>query len=712
MSRQIEVGQYISLLRERAGFKQIELARRIEWSPAVLSRVENGERPLADDELQSVLDGIGTPDALKLREALARDWQILPAPPLADPDADLLWEAEKVAKDIHALAERPDVKQFFERRLVRYKDELAAAAARVADKRYRVAFLGTIAVGKSTGICRAERLELPSPKGMPKAVLETGSGGITICEVHLRKGPGYGLMIEPCPEDELRRHVTDFANFLLNAGRAQNIADESDGDADSGSPGISREVERALRSMASLKKRRAEKKPDGTVIPAADEGRKLAEAFPEAKALCVELLARMELHKRDRRDTWFTETLGRHPLDWLQETFEQVNNGRHPEFTLPKRIELVVPATILGEEALSVTLIDTQGIDDVAERADLEQHFDDPNTVVILCNLFNEAPQTQIRQLLARAKEAGVRTLESHVGLLVLPRPGDALKVKDNGYLVETAEDGCLVKGEEIQLRLQPMGLKDLPVAFFNSAEDEPDILRAFIRERIQSVRDYHRNIVQEIIGGARALLANYEKEQSREVMRAAARRLEIWLNDHAELPATSTRHVQDSLVTAVSKAHWRTIAASVTRTGEWPNLDYPHQLSHGARRIATQMIEPKLNGLREIADNLLHDEQFEDAFDLIRQCVRAADEGFDKLVRKVQLVGQSIHADEMRLDATFWQNCESVYGRGYRDRINSYNRSWFAETQNGAGDTRVVEIVQEAWAEAIGSVRELIIQE
>jgi hypothetical protein len=293
-----------------------------------------------------------------------------------------------------------------------------------------------------------------------------------------------------------------------------------------------------------------------------------------------------------------------------------------------------------------------------------------------------------------------------------LPRPGDALKVKDNGYLVETAEDGYMVKGEEIQLRLQPMGLKDLPTAFFNSAEDEPSVLRSFIRERIQSVRNYHRNTVQEIISGARALLANYEKEQSREVMRAAARRIEIWLDDHSDLPTTARLHVQDSLLAAVANAHWRTIAAAVVRTGEWPNLDYPHQLSHGARRIATQMVEPKLTGLKQIAENLLHDEQFEDAFDLIRQCVRAAEVSFDKLLRRVQLVGQSIHADEMRLDAEFWQTCENVHGSGYRDRINDYNRQWFAETQEGTGDTRVIEVVRDAWKEAIESVRDLIAQE
>lgn len=709
MVRQLEIGKHLGALREQAGMKQNELARRIEWSAAVLSRVESGERALSDEELASVLQGIGTPEALKIQELLARRWVILPEPPLSDPDADLLWKAEQAAQQIHTLAERPDVKQFFERRLVRYKEELLAAAARVANKRYRVAFLGTIAVGKSTAICRVEGLELPTTKGMPKAVLETGSGGITICEVHVRQGPGYGLIIEPCPEDELRRHVTDFANVLLNAGRAVPPSDGAD--ADGGSPGISREIDRALRNMAGLRRKRPEKKPDGTVVPGFDDARSLAETFPDVKTLCVELLARMELHKRDRRDLWYADAIGRTPLDWLQETFELVNNGRHPEFTLPKRIELVVPFAILGDDTLSVTLVDTQGIDD-AERADLEQHFDDLHTVVILCSVFNEAPQTQIRDLLNRAKEGGVRTLGSHVGLLVLPRPGDALNVKDNGFPVGTAEEGYMVKGEEVQLKLQPLELKDLPVLFFNAAEDSADTLRVFIRERIEAVREFHRRTVRQIIVDARALLTNYEREQARDVMRAAAHRLAVWLNNNAKLDAPPTRHVQDSLLGAIAKAHPRSIAASVTRAGEWPNLDYPHQLSHGARRIATQLVEPKLTALKEVAENLLQDDEMADAFDLIHQCLRAAENGFDKMVRKVQLVGQSIHADEMRVDASFWQTCERERGRGYRDRVKDRNRSWFLHTNNGAGDKRVVTLVQESWQETIDSVHDLIAQE
>jgi transcriptional regulator with XRE-family HTH domain len=42
-----EVGRRVTQVREVAGIKQVELARRIGWSPAVLSRSESGERQLS-----------------------------------------------------------------------------------------------------------------------------------------------------------------------------------------------------------------------------------------------------------------------------------------------------------------------------------------------------------------------------------------------------------------------------------------------------------------------------------------------------------------------------------------------------------------------------------------------------------------------------------------------------------------------------------------
>jgi len=712
MNKDAIIGKHIATLREQADLKQNELARKLTWSPAVLSRVENGDRPLAPEELVTLLEGIGTPEALKLQDVLARQWKVLPEAPLGDPDADLLWEAEQAAQQVHELAERPGVKQFYERRLLRYRDELVAAAGRVADKRYRAAFVGTIAVGKSTAICRAEGLELETGKGMPKAVLETGAGGITICEVHVRRGPGYGLIVEPCTDEEIRRHVSEFANFLLNPSQAAPAND--DGEGETGSPGISREVERALRNMSGLRRKRAERKLDGTVIPAVDEARLLAATVPDAKTLSVEILGRMELHKRDRRDVWHETETGKPALEWQQDMFERVNNGRHPDFTLPKRIELVVPQAVLGEDGVAVTLIDTQGIDDLAERADLEQHFDDPHTVVILCTVFNEAPATAVRQLLTRAKEGGVRTLATHGAILALPRPGEALAMKDNGYPAQSAAEGYDLKAEEVHLKLHPLGMSDMPLTFFNAAEDPPDQLRSFIRSRIEAVQQWQRAALREIIVGATALLENYEKAQAREVMQAAAQSLNTWLNNNAKLPATTKRHVQDSLLQAVQTAHARTVYAAIMRDGDWHNLNYAHQLSHGARRIAAFLAEPKLRDFKAIATNLMQDDQYSEAHDLVQQTVRAVEAGFDSVVRKAQLVGESVHADEMRTDIDFWRACNAEWGRGggYRDRINHRNQDWFSTRRDGEADARVLASVTEAWDEAMNSVRQLLAQD
>jgi hypothetical protein len=45
-------------------------------------------------------------------------------------------------------------------------------------------------------------------------VLEAGGGGVTVCDVHLSTGRGYGLLIEPCTDEEIRSYVMDFAEHI------------------------------------------------------------------------------------------------------------------------------------------------------------------------------------------------------------------------------------------------------------------------------------------------------------------------------------------------------------------------------------------------------------------------------------------------------------------------------------------------------------------
>src|SRR5262249_9966735 len=150
------------------------------------------------------------------------------------------------------------------------------------------------------------------------------------------------------------------------------------------------------------------------------------------------------------------------------------------------------------------------------------------------------------------------------------------------------------------RLKLHSLGLANLPKTFFNAAEDDPQILRAFLKGRIAAVREHHRASLQEIVAGANALVANYESEQAHEAMREAARQLKSWLQHNADLTVPTSHRVHDSLITATASAHPQTINATIVREGNWHKLDYGHNLSHGARRMAAQAAEDKIRGFRE----------------------------------------------------------------------------------------------------------------
>jgi hypothetical protein len=107
----------------------------------------------------------------------------------------------------------------------------------------------------------------------------------------------------------------------------------------------------------------------------------------------------------------------------------------------------------------------------------------------------------------------------SHPAILVLPRPGDAMQMTDNGMPVQSIEEGYEVKGDQIRLMLHGLGL--LPVMFFSAAEPDREELRAFRLNRFDDVRAHHRVALRDLVGGANAVLANFEQEAIRPAARA-----------------------------------------------------------------------------------------------------------------------------------------------------------------------------------------------
>jgi transcriptional regulator with XRE-family HTH domain len=695
-----QLGHRLAQLRERTGMKQAELARKITWSQAVLSRIESGERTISDDELTTLLEAIGTEEAADLAMILGRDWRHLPRPPLDHPDQHLLWRAEQMTAALEAAGTVAGTPKAFQTRLDEYVKEVLRLADLLLRRKHQIAFIGQIGIGKSTAICRAVSLEITGPQGSPVPVLETGAGGITLCEVHLSRGPGYGIIVEPRTHDDIRSDVEDFVEQLLQPG--SSTADED------GTPAVPREIERAIRNMAGLAPKRT-RSADGKLVRT-DPAKELAVEFPARRDLVVEVLTRMGLHQRDRRDEWHSPTLAESPLEWMKTTFERINNGRHPEFSLPARIDLVVPE-FLEIDDLDVNIIDTRGIDQPSGRADLEALLEDPHTVSILCSGFNDAPSASIQHLLQRARDINNTQIDSNAGVLVLARPNEALAVKDEaGSQAETTEEGYELKDEHVRSALTPYRLNGSPTLFFNSLEDEPEGLRAFLRERVTHTRGQFQRQLDDVLDRTQSLLANAEREQVQAVQREAGRHLASWIKQHP-VPSPVGGHVHDTLLDEIRRVHASSVNAAIRREGEWRSLSYTHQLGHGARKLAVAALQESVTEFTGLCKTLSH--SMSEASELLSQARQLMSTAYDELLRKVQLTSLTLYRDQLRQNPQFWLDNVGEWGRGsgYLKRVLGRNREWFEEPQRRDLEDQLESVLEREWRTVLERVEAIFEQ-
>ncbi|WP_330440573.1 helix-turn-helix domain-containing protein [Micromonospora sp. NBC_00821] len=682
-----EVGHRLAQLREQVGLKQADLARKVTWSQAVLSRVEAGDRTVSDDELKMLLAAIGTDDAAELSAILARNWRHLPRPPLDHPDQQLLWRAEEMVAGLVTAGSEADTHPAFRARLEEYVKDVERLAQLLLRREHQIAFIGSIGIGKSTAICRSTGLEVTNAQGRTVSVLETGAGGITLCEVRLSRGPGYGIKVEPRSLDEIRSDVDDFADQILQ-GRVPVEEDDF-------TVAVPRELERAIRNMAGLTQKRS-KGPDGKWVRT-DPAKELAAEFPDRRDLAVEVLARMALHRRDRRDAWHTAAASATPLEWLRQTFEAINNGRHPEFSLPSRIDIVVPA-LIDIDDLDVGFIDTRGIDQPLARADLETLLEDPHTVSILCSGFNDAPSQSVQHLLRRARDINNPQVDTNAGLLVLARPDEAMAVKDEtGAGVSTSEEGYELKGEQVGTALLPYRLGDIPTLFFNSREDDAELLRDFLRDQVRRTRAEFRYQLDEVLVRTRSLLDNAAREQVRAVQREAGKHMASWMKLHPS-PKPLRGHIHDALLDELSRAHSSTVNATIRRNGEWRSLSYSHQLGHGARRLAVLALQDSVTEFAGLCDTLSG--SMPEARELLFQAHRLMASAYEDLLRKMQLNGLGLYRDQLRIAAQFWIDNANEWGRGsgYVNRVLRRNRTWFEEASRQELEQQLGAFLDREW--------------
>jgi hypothetical protein len=275
---------------------------------------------------------------------------------------------------------------------------------------------------------------------------------------------------------------------------------------------------------------------------------------------------------------------------------------------------------------------------------------------------------------------------------------------------VESAEEGYELKAEQTAMALEPLGLQKLAIGFYNAAEDPAARAQEFFVERLHHARNSFRDRIRDATKGARTLLKNHGEERIRAVQRDAGESLRTWASLNASVPPVQA-HVQESLLAQIQVAYAATVRAAVRREGEWLQLSYSYHIGYGARRLAVFALGKAVDEFAGHCRILAATPRYAEAADLIAQAERVLAASYEDLLRKVQLMGQTVFKEALKADSAFWQACMAEWGQGpgYKSRVAGHNREWFDDESRRRLEEELKGLVGREWARALQSVTELL---
>lgn len=697
------IGADLARLREAAQLKQSQVAESLGVDTSRVSRNETGQLEPDEVEVAKTAEAIGTPEALEYAAFAKSSWSHISKPGFWHPSRTDLHQAEKWLVKLGEFVQRPQTTDGAKAQADLHRESLRRAVDFLTDKNHSIAFVGEIGVGKSTAICGITGLLLPPDPKAPAAlskrvVLETGSGRVTLCEVHLRSEgkTSFGLLVSPHSQEEVFRSVSDFCSSVIDAFHGQNGNPSSESE----SRGVSEELNKAIRNMARLA-RTTGKGPDGKSVRI-DPAMGLAKAFNgNAAELTAEVLKRMRLDQRNSTEFRFEATDLVAGLRQLRDLFANVNKGLLPDVSLPRRIDLIVPIRLLGERPFNVRVIDTKGIDDTAIRPDIRAYLDDPRTVTVLCSGFRNAPDMTLRLLMENLASTGAdKALSERVVLLVLARAQDVSDTQDDvGNRAETAEEGYRIKQDQVSWSLnQVSGTQELPILFLDVLNDDHHAIVEQLAHAVTRLRDLHSKRIGQIGSAIEELIQRHGEEQTQKAQEKVRNRLRIFIGQHLS-PASPVHKFHDSLIYAARNTNARTVWASTTRKGfDWPGMEAYHLLGTGTAIDAQRRTQPLFAGLDELLNNMLGDTELEPACDYLNELRRNIPTWRERFLNEATVSGREIFRAELFVDESVWSECVSYWGQGggYRNRIANRLKEWCEAHPHLAEATE--RHIQSAW--------------
>lgn len=500
-----------------------------------------------------------------------------------------------------------------------------------------------------------------------------GGGRTTLCDVSVQGGDRFSLVVEPLPDEEVYRFVAELCKSVL---------EKRDGEAPATTAADFRpaeEIERAIRNMASLPRPTRRKGTDGLPDPLAELGS--CNASPQD--LNAEVASRLALWRRTRRSIDFEggdQLAGR---KWLRETFTAINNGRHPDFSLPGKISITVPFTLGPDTPFNLTMVDTRGVDGSAIRPDIVAHLKNSRSVTVLCSKWGSAPDPSLQDVLKHVAETEVDpTLFSRVAVLVLARSGDALSMRhDSGQSAADVTDGYEIKQDQVADALHRIGLAGVECSSFDAASDDPDQLSDFLIGKIKALRKVQAASATATAAAVDQMLMNVEQAQALASLAAVNEDLRIFADRHRRLEDRG-RPVHSRLLVSIQNRHPRTVWAAARRAGSFWNFDVYQSLGDGAAAEAKRRCQPAISGLREIIRNRLDNKALETAHAFLGQLLENVSAWEADFVKAARHHAVSIFQPTLSKASKLWEECDNKYGQGgaYKDEVLMLLESWFED--------------------------------
>ena len=673
-----KVGTMIARLRTEANVTQSKLAEESGLDQSRVSRIENGEIAASAD-INSVLESLnmlGAPQAKEFREYIGRDWQHIKPPSFWNPQRACLEKTEETLDEIADFLENDDHPWPLRRQIERQRESLLRAASFLGQLNHNIAFIGDMGVGKSTAISFIFDLLVPSSiaeKAINRPVLETGAGGTTICEVHVKGGPEFGISLLPMSDADMRDLVSDFctAKWAIHTSSQRESGD---------SIVISREAERAIRNMSGLGRKR--ETVDGKTVyhdPVAD----LAKSSDSEDEFRTRVLSLMNLDDRTRRELWYDSSTRKHPMEWATETFKAVNNGRLKDVPLPRSINLLIPNFGRAFGELEITAIDTKGVDDVAIREDLDRRLKDPRTAIIFCSRFNDAPGTSTRGLLQHMQQTFSEPLDSgKLSVLALPRSEEARAMKDDmGEQALTDEEGYEFKRMHVSSDLAAENLAGVPILFYNVEANDAAMIRGELFEQLSRIRKTVEKRLFDLCAAAQDIIEHHEAQALNAAIEEVANRLNTFLKGNRGLGAREQLAHVDAINTIKGVRYASTLWASTRRSGDYTGLNTIHLVGVGAARDAKLRSESWFKNLDAFLNSLKADEGLALAERSINQITVSAVESKRNFLEAAQLAGVEVYREPLS-QSPMWSHCALEWGcgPGFKQRVVAHLEEWFTQ--------------------------------